>query len=129
MHAAVIKILRNKIPQADIIPQPCTGTVQFRFHFSELFLLIHSPPVPRPPCPRSGLPTKKVKRVIQGEAPGDLVLEEDLKIGGGGLPVGQEGIGAGLDGLEGRRGKVRLNVVEGGGRLRPSPLIFFFFFA
>lgn len=47
----------------------------------------------------------QIKRVIQGEAPGDLVLEEDLKTGGGGIPVGEEEHGAGLDGLEGRRGK------------------------
>lgn len=47
----------------------------------------------------------KVKRVIQGEAPGDLVLEEDLKTGGCGIPVGQEGIGAGLDGLRHQRPK------------------------
>ncbi|CAM9501005.1 unnamed protein product, partial [Ectocarpus sp. 12 AP-2014] len=50
--------------------------------------------------------TREVKRVIQGEAAGDLVLEEDLKIGGAGIPIGQEGAGAGLDGLkEGRRPK------------------------
>ena len=48
---------------------------------------------------------EQVKRVIQGEAAGDLVLEEDLKTGGGGIPIGQEGAGAGLDGLEGKRGK------------------------
>lgn len=48
----------------------------------------------------------QVKRVIQGEAAGDLVLEEDLKLGGAGIPIGQEGAGAGLDGLkEGRRPK------------------------
>lgn len=48
----------------------------------------------------------QIKRVIQGEAAGDLVLEEDLKRGGAGIPIGQEGIGAGLDGLkDGRRPK------------------------
>lgn len=46
-----------------------------------------------------------MKRVIQGEAAGDLVLEEDLKSGGRGIPIGQEGAGAGLDGLDGRRPK------------------------
>eukprot|EP00903_Cladosiphon_okamuranus_P016933 g15609.t1 len=49
--------------------------------------------------------TREVKRVIQGEAAGDLVLEEDLKCGGRGIPIGQEGAGAGLDGLDGRRPK------------------------
>eukprot|EP00752_Nemacystus_decipiens_P008416 g7524.t1 len=49
--------------------------------------------------------TREVKRVIQGEAAGDLVLEEDLKSGGRGIPIGQEGAGAGLDGLDGRRPK------------------------
>lgn len=49
--------------------------------------------------------TSQVKRVIQGEAAGDLVLEEDLKSGGRGIPIGQEGAGAGLDGLDGRRPK------------------------
>lgn len=43
--------------------------------------------------------------MIQGEAAGDLVLEEDLKSGGRGITIGQEGAGAGLDGLEGRRPK------------------------
>lgn len=33
------------------------------------------------------------------------MLEEDLRTGGGGIPVGEEDHGAGLDGLDGRRGK------------------------
>lgn len=64
-----------------------------------------------------------MKRVIQGEAAGDLVLEEDLQMGGGGIPMGQEGAGAGLDGLEGKRGKGAGPYVsavgrEGGGKGR-----------
>lgn len=33
------------------------------------------------------------------------MLEEDLRTGGSGIPVGEEEHGAGLDGLEGRRSK------------------------
>ena len=33
------------------------------------------------------------------------MLEEDIKTGGGGIPVGKEEFGAGLDGLEGRKGR------------------------
>lgn len=64
-------------------------------------------------------PSLQVKRVIPGEAAGDLVLEEDVKAGGGGIAIGQEGIGAGLDGLEGKKTKgaaggpnVRLSIFE-----------------
>lgn len=34
----------------------------------------------------------QIKRVIQGEAAGDLVLEEDLSTGGGGVPIGGGGL-------------------------------------
>lgn len=34
----------------------------------------------------------QIKRVIQGEAPGDLVLEEDLSTGGGSVPIRDGGL-------------------------------------
>lgn len=58
-----------------------------------------------PSCPRvDGCLHRvgQIKRVIQGEGPGDLVLEEDLSVGGGGVPIGDGGLAE--DQLQARKG-------------------------